>query len=206
MVKGQKGFTLIEILLSLMIFAMLGMAIYSVISNTIKGHETVNTQNQTLTQLQRVFNMMEADITQMAQRQIRLEGEAPIKVYFRSGEYMFDSESIGFGLVRDGWTNPGLVLPRSELQPIAYRVVEEQLQRMYFNFVDNEMGAEPIIQQLLDGVTQLNIQYFAKDEWKQELGDDDIPRLIKVGLETKVYGLVERTFPVVSLTKQASKP
>lgn len=198
----QSGFTLIEILLSLMIFAMLGMAIYSVLSNTINGHKTVQTQNQTLTQLQRVFYMMEADITQMAQRQIRVEGEEPVKVYFRSGEYMFDSESIGFGLVRDGWTNPGMVLPRSELQPIAYRIIEEKLQRLYFNFVDNEMGTEPKIQPLLDGVTALTVQYYAGDEWKNELGLEDIPILIKVGLETKVYGLVERTFPVFSATKK----
>ena len=39
-----NGFTLIEVLLSLMIFAMLGMAIYSVLTNTIKGHETVQNQ------------------------------------------------------------------------------------------------------------------------------------------------------------------
>ena len=41
----QQGFTLIEVLLSLMIFAMLGMAIYSVLSNTIQGHETLQSQN-----------------------------------------------------------------------------------------------------------------------------------------------------------------
>lgn len=197
-----KGFTLIEVLLSLMVFAMLGMAIYSVLTNTIRGHEAVQTQNSSLTQLQRTFNMMEADIVQMAQRQIRLEGEQPIKVYLRSGEYMFDSESIGFGLVRDGWTNPGMVLPRSELQPVAYRVTENTLQRLYFNFVDNELGTEPKIQTLMTGVSAMQIKYFANQEWIDSLTENSIPKLLKIGLETDTYGLVERTFPVITITKQ----
>lgn len=203
--KQQQGFTLIEVLLSLMIFAMLGMAIYSVISNTIKGHETVQGQNSTLTQLQRTFTMMEADVVQMSQRQIRIDGEQPIKVFLRSGEYMFDSESIGFGLVRDGWTNPGMVLPRSELQPVAYRIFENKLQRLYFNFVDNELGTEPRVQDLMAGVSALQIKYFAKGEWFDTLTEDRIPQLIKIGLETDVYGLVERTFPVVSVTKKEAE-
>ena len=204
--KIAKGFTLIEVLLSLMIFAMLGIAIYSVISNTIKGHETVQSQNSTLTELQRTFTMMEADVVQMSQRQIRVDGEQPIKVFLRSGEFMFDSESLGFGLVRDGWTNPGLVLPRSELQPVAYRIFENQLQRLYFNFVDNELGTEPRIQNLMAGVTAIQIKYFAKGEWFDNLTEDRIPQLIKIGLETDVYGLVERTFPIVSVTKQEAEP
>lgn len=203
--RVQRGFTLIEVLLSLMIFAMLGMAIYSVVTNTIKGHETVQNQNSTLTQLQRTFTMMEADLVQMSQRQIRIDGEQPIKVFFRSGEFMFDSESIGFGLVRDGWTNPGMVLPRSELQPVAYRVIENKLQRLYFNFVDNELGSEPRIQEVMTGVSAIQIKYFAKNEWFDNLTEERVPQLIKIGLETDVYGLVERTFPVVALTKQQAE-
>lgn len=200
--QKSLGFTLLEVLLSLMIFAMLGMAIYSVISNTIKGHEAVQTQNKALTELQRAFTMLEADMVQMAQRQIRVDGEAPTRVFFRAGEYLFDSESYGFGLVRDGWTNPGFVLPRSELQPVAYRVVENQLQRLYFNFVDNELGTEPKIQTLMTGVSAIKVKYFAKDEWFDNLTQERIPTLIKVGLETATYGLIERTFPVVTVIKQ----
>ena len=201
--KSQaKGFTLIEVLLSLMVFAMLGLAIYSVLSNTIKGHETVQSQNNTLTALQRTFAMMEADIVQMSQRQVRVDGEEPQKVFLRSGEYMFDSESIGFGFVRDGWTNPGLVLPRSELQQVAYRVIENKLQRLYFNFVDHESGTEPKVQNLVLGVSAIQLQYFANDEWVDELDAEHIPSLLKVGIETETYGLIERTFPLIATVQE----
>ena len=181
----QKGFTLIEILLSLMIFAMLGMATYSVINSSIKGNEAVTAQNKTLTALQRAFTILESDITQLAQRQIRIDGEQPVKAYFRSGEYMFDSDGIGFGFVRDGWTNPQMILPRSELQAVAYRLKEQKLQRLYFNYVDNEMGAEPRVQDLLMGVESIILEYSVNDDWVEELNENSVPVMVKVGFETQ---------------------
>jgi len=204
--QKQRGFTLLEILLSLMIFAMLGMATYSVINSSIKGSEAVTEQNKNLTQLQRVFTMLENDITQLAQRQIRIDGEDPVKAYFRSGEYMYDSDSIGFGFVRDGWTNPQMILPRSEVQPVAYRIKEEELQRLYFNYVDNEMGTEPKVQTLLSGVETIQLQYFVDEEWIDELAQDSIPLMVKVGFETKTYGLVDRIFPIITVTEQPNIP
>lgn len=198
--KPQQGFTLIEILLSLMVFAMLGMATYSVINSTIKGNEAVTTQNKTLTELQRAFTILESDVVQLAQRQIRIDGEQPVKAYFRSGEYMFDSESIGFGFVRDGWINPEMILPRSELQAVAYRLKEETVQRLYFNYVDNEMGAEPRVQDLLQGVESIKLEYSVNNEWVEELNENSIPVMVKIGFETKTYGLVERIFPIISVT------
>lgn len=196
----HSGFTLIEMLLSLMVFAMLGIATYSVINSTIKGNEAVISQNKTLTELQRTFTTLEADIVQLAQRQIRIDGEEPIKLFFRSGEYMFDSESIGFGFVRDGWTNPGMILPRSELQTVAYRTYDNKLQRLYFNYVDNEIGAEPRIQDLLFGVTKMTIEFYVKGAWIEELSEQDIPKLIKIGLETNTYGFIQRSYPIISIT------
>ena len=204
--RYSSGFTLIEILLSLMIFAMLGMATYSVINSSIKGNEAVTEQNKHLTQLQRVFTMLENDITQLAQRQIRIDGEDPVKAYFRSGEYMYDSDSIGFGFVRDGWVNPQMILPRSELQPVAYRIKEMQLQRLYFNYVDNEMGAEPRIQNLLSGVETIQLNYFVNDEWVEELNQDSTPVMVKIGFETQTYGLVDRIFPIIAVTEQPKLP
>lgn len=196
----QRGFTLLEILLSLMVFAMLGMATYSVINSTIRGNEAVTQQNQTLTSLQRAFTILESDIVQLAQRQIRLDGEQPVKAYFRSGEYMFDSDGIGFGFVRDGWVNPKMILPRSELQAVAYRLKDNVLQRLYFNYVDNEMGAEPRIQELLTGVNAISLEYSVNDEWVEELGEDSVPVMVKIGFETQTYGLVERILPIIAVT------
>lgn len=199
--QKSSGFTLLEMLLSLLVFAMLGMATYSVLNSTVNGHETIKLRNEQLTNLQRAFVIIESDFTQLAQRQVRLNGEEPEKEFFIAQEYLYESEGIGFAFVRDGWTNPAMVLPRSELQPVAYRVYEGQLQRLYFNFVDANFGAEPRIQPLLDEVESMTLAYFDGKEWQESKEGKGLPSLVKLIVETKVFGKIERVFPLISATQ-----
>ena len=198
-----RGFTLLEMLLSLAVFAMLGMATYSVLNNTINGKQAIIEQSQKLTELQRAISLIEADFIQLSQRRMRIDGEAPESVFFIAQEYLFDSESIGFGFVRDGWTNPVMVLPRSESQPVAYRVKEQRLERLYYNFVDNLANTEPRIQPLLTEVTELKLSYFYQSSWHSDLPENRLPELVKLSFITASFGYIERIFPLITLTDQS---
>lgn len=205
----QTGFTLLEMLLAVMIFAMLGMSTYTVLSNTIDGSERLTYQNQQLTDLQRAMTIIESDFVQIAQRHARVNGEEPLESLFQAQEYLFDSEGVGFAFVRDGWTNPAMVLPRSELQPVAYRVFENRLERLYFNFVDPEMGAEPRIQPLLEGVSELQLRYknsAGSDEWLESLPEKGLPLLVKVNFTTETFGKIERIFALPTLLEKSQDP
>ena len=198
--QRQCGFTLLEMLLALMVFAMLGIATSTVLSNTIQGHETLSHQNEQLTELQRTFTIIERDFYQLAQRYARLNGEEPNKQLLMASEYLFDSEGVGFGFVRDGWTNPAMVLPRSEMQPVAYRVFEETLQRLYFNFVDPDVGTEPRVQDLMQGIEGMELAFFIDNEWQTELPENELPFLVKLTLKSQTYGQIARTFPLIHAT------
>lgn len=194
---NHSGFTLLEMLIALAIFAMLGMATYSVLSGTIAGNEAIKQQNKQLTQIQRAFTLMESDFYQLALRRARVNGEEPGERYFIAEEYLFESEGPGLAFVRDGWVNPAMVLPRSELQPVGYRLFENRLERLYFNFVDPQSGEEPKVQPLLEGVDTMSLSYFVGEEWQEDLPDSGLPLLVKVQLETQTFGLLERIFPLV---------
>lgn len=202
-INSQRGFTLLEVLVSLAIFAMLGVATYSVINTTVNGHEAVINQNKQMTDLQRAFVIIENDFTQLAQRSVRIDGEESDGSFFHASEYLFDSEGIGFTFVRDGWTNPIMVLPRSELQLVAYRLIEKRLERLYFNFVDNEYGTEPRVQVLLNGVEELTLLYYTGGSWEEELEEEtsQLPVAIKLKLKTDTFGLIERSFLIIKNTK-----
>lgn len=200
----QLGFTLLEMLLALVVFAMLGMATYSVLHNTVNSHEIIKLRNEQLTELQRAFVIIESDFVQLAQRKARVNGEEPNEALFIAQEYLFESEGIGFAFVRDGWTNPAMVLPRSEMQPVIYRLFEGQLQRLYFNFVDANFGAEPRIQPLLSEVESMTLEYFDGKEWQESLTEKSLPPLVKLIIESKVYGKIERIFPLITKTQVAS--
>lgn len=194
----QSGFTLLEMLLALVVFAMLGMATYSVLSNTVSGHEAVKQQNDHLTELHRAMTIIDSDFAQLSQRQARIGGEAPSTKLFHAEEYLFDSEELGFAFVRDGWTNPAMVLPRSELQPVAYRIVEGELQRLYFNFVDPDTSTEPRVQPLMRGISEMVIQYKVEEQWQEDFEGNGLPKLIKLQFKSETFGLIERIFPIVS--------
>lgn len=196
-----NGFTLLEMLVSLAIFAMLGLATYSVVNTTVNGHEAVLNQNTQLTNLQRAFVIMENDFTQLTQRKVRINGEEANDSFFHVSDYLFESESLGFAFVRDGWTNPAMVLPRSELQLVAYRLIEKRLERLYFNFVDNEMGTEPKVQVLINDIESMTLSYYKDQGWTEELAQGELPLAIKLSLETETFGLVERNFLIIKKTE-----
>lgn len=199
--SAVNGFTLLEMLVSLAIFAMLGLATYTVVNTTVNGHEAVLNQNTQLTNLQRAFVIMENDLTQLTQRKVRINGEEANDSFFHVSDYLFESESIGFAFVRDGWTNPAMVLPRSELQLVAYRLVERRLERLYFNFVDNEMGTEPKVQVLINDIESMTLSYFIDQAWTEELAQGELPLAIKLSLETDTFGLIERNFFIIKKTE-----
>jgi len=199
--SAVNGFTLLEMLVSLAIFAMLGLATYTVVNTTVNGHEAVLNQNTQLTNLQRAFVIVENDLTQLTQRKVRINGEEANDSFFHVSDYLFESESIGFAFVRDGWTNPAMVLPRSELQLVAYRLVERRLERLYFNFVDNEMGTEPKVQVLINDIESMTLSYFIDQAWTEELAQGELPLAIKLSLETDTFGLIERNFLIIKKTE-----
>lgn len=72
-----KGFTLIEVLVSIAIFASLSVAAYQVVSQVQRSNTLSQERTQRLNEIQRAMVMMDNDFRQMAMRQTRTNGEDP---------------------------------------------------------------------------------------------------------------------------------
>ncbi|MGB1279761.1 MAG: type II secretion system minor pseudopilin GspJ, partial [Vibrio cyclitrophicus] len=72
--KG-RGFTLIEVLVSIAIFATLSMAAYQVVNQVQRSNEISIERSARLNQLQRSLVILDNDFRQMAARQFRTDGE-----------------------------------------------------------------------------------------------------------------------------------
>ncbi|MBO0216695.1 type II secretion system minor pseudopilin GspJ, partial [Vibrio sp. Vb2880] len=72
-----KGFTLIEVLVSIAIFASLSVAAYQVVSQVQRRNALSQERTQRLNEIQRAMVMMDNDFRQMAMRQTRTNGEEP---------------------------------------------------------------------------------------------------------------------------------
>lgn len=192
----NKGFTLLEVLIAIAIFSLISLSSFTIFDSVLKGDETAKKRSGRQNELQRAFLIIERDITQIARRTIRLEGESPLGQLIQTAEDSFASEEQAIAFVRHGWTNPGLLLPRSDMQAVAYRLVEETLQRLHFNFVDSVVGEEPKIRALISDVTELSFEYYDGKKWQKTWSGNTLPLAIAIEINTKDYGIIRRQFLV----------
>jgi general secretion pathway protein J len=85
-----------------------------------------------------------------------------------------------------------MMLPRSELQPVVYRVRDNVLQRLYRPFVDDTSG-EQAVQDLLRGVEDFRVTFRHQGEnyasWQRP---HDLPEMVIITIEIEGFGVIER--------------
>lgn len=131
---------------------------------------------------------------QISVRHVRIDGEAPSKFRLYGEKFLFDSEDHGVSFTRQGWRNPAMILPRSEIQTVAYRLQEGTLQRMFSLFPDAVTGTEPKIQSLQSGLTGFELAYLQGEEWQERWQDANFPKAVRITLTDESLGKLERVF------------
>lgn len=203
----QRGFTLIEILIAMAIFTLIGLASTGLLTTVIDSNDISEERFAKLQLLQRAMITIERDLQQAVPRAIRYNGEKQDMVM--AGGKLDGSDDDGIGFVRGGWHNPQLMLPRSTLQYVAYRLNENRLERLYSNYVDNVIGYEPKVRVLLEDIESLNIEFLAKssnesldeDEdlsWNESYKGTALPRAVAIEFVSKDFGKIRREFTLTT--------
>jgi general secretion pathway protein J len=192
----QQGFTLLEVLVAISIFSVVSLASFTIFDTVLRGDESSKIRSERQNELQRAFLLMERDFLQIAKRSMRVNGEVPSKSFLQTSDDSFLADEQAIAFVRNGWTNPGLVLPRSDMQNVAYRLVDSTLERLHFNFVDAVVGQEPRIRPLITQVTSLAFEYYDGTKWQKKWSGNTLPQAIAIEVETEDYGLIRRQFLV----------
>jgi general secretion pathway protein J len=153
------GFTLLEVLLAMVISAVIAVMAYQALDGATRGAERTNDAFEEINQLDRVWQVMSADMRNVLQpdgKNIVFQGES-LK---SPGD---DVEQMLLLFKRRGWVNFSN-LPRSDLQLVSYRVAEGKLWRDFmpeFNreLIDIEMEEDAFHQQLLANVEDVQLRF-----------------------------------------------
>jgi general secretion pathway protein J len=191
---SQSGFTLLEVLIAIAIFSVVSLASFTIFDTVLRGDENSKIRSERQNELQRAFLLMERDFTQIAKRTMRINGEEPGSSFLQTADDSFLADEQAIAFVRNGWTNPGLLLPRSDMQSVAYRLVDETLERLHYNFVDAVVGQEPRIRPLISQVTSLSFEFYDGSKWQKEWSGKTLPQAIAIEIDTWDYGLIRRQF------------
>ncbi len=198
--QGQKGFTLLELLISMAIFTVLSAMAYFGLANVLNAKDHTEKQADRLISLQRAFTFIGRDIEQASGRPARDSFGEPVPALTGSG----------FGLVlleftREGVRNP-MRLPRSSLQRVAYRLEEENLIRVVYPALDQGNSGVLNERVLLKKVKELEVRYLTpglewQDAWPVSLGAgatalNVLPKAVEIKIDVEGFGEIKRLFRV----------
>ncbi|MEJ2572532.1 MAG: type II secretion system minor pseudopilin GspJ [Gammaproteobacteria bacterium] len=198
----SKGFTLLELLVSLAIFAILATMAYTALNTVMNARKEVEKRAARLTELQTAFMAMERDIEEAVARPVRddLGDEQPA---LKGG-------GVGTNvlmLTRTGWRNP-LGVARSDLQRVAYGFTNHQLLRESWGTLDRGPGNEPYQEVLINGVSAVDVRFLGQDRqwlgyWPPESNiaaqNPDLaqmPLAVEISVDVKGWGRIVRLFRV----------
>lgn len=188
------GFTLLEMLIAIAIFAMLGIAANSVLSAVMKNDEVTKDFAVRLKALQQGFGALERDLGQMVARTPRsFEGDRG-KQFFQAGDNILDSDTQALMFFRLGWLNPDGMLPRGSVQSVAYVVQAGRLERWYYPYPEPIVGAEPLKSLVIDHVVSIEYSFFIDDKWQTKADGTVMPKGIAMEIEIEGLGKIQRRF------------
>ncbi len=186
------GFTLLEMVLALAIFAVLGLMGSRLLQQSIALERFSARHAQRLAQIQHAFALMERDFSAMIPRPVRtpgvMAGASPRASAGRSGD-----DAIIF--THGGWLNPGDRLARSTLQRVAYRLAEGALMRDYLDYPDMPTDSGLHRQCLLGGVRALQLRYWRQGGWQRQWQESEgLPQAVEIRLELTEGSTLTRRF------------
>ncbi|WXL24430.1 type II secretion system minor pseudopilin GspJ [Ectopseudomonas mendocina] len=194
--RRVQGFTLLELLIAIAIFALLGLATYRMLDSVMQTDKVTRAHEAQLRELLRGMAAFERDVVQVIARPVRDPfGESRAALI---GE---DLNGAVIELTRSGWRNP-LEQPRSNLQRVRWQLSGEQWQRRYWTVLDQAQDSQPQIQQALTGVTEVRLRYMDKDHnWQETWPPPNsstqesltlLPQAIELRLQHERYGELYR--------------
>ena len=203
MMRRQRGFTLIEIVIAVMITAILFTMAYGAIQQALLNRDRLKENSDRLQALQFTMRSLVQDFTQMVPRMARDplgQGHQPtVNSPANSGQVT---------LTRGGWMNP-LGAERSTLQRVRYRLEDGKLLREHWLVLDPLIDPAPVKRELVDGVRSFSLRFYNEgrnwqDSWPppslsttpQEIDLQWRPAAVEIILELEDWGRITRMVEV----------
>jgi general secretion pathway protein J len=160
----SSGFTLIEVLVAVAIFVIVGML-------AMTGYNELVTQSDRIESAAGRTRAIQTAMSRIAQDFATLEPRPVREPLGQDLDYVLRASGTGDELVElthSGWSNPAGV-PRPTLQRVAYRLEDGKLRREYWAVLDRTMTDEPVSVVMLDKVKSFSTRFMGADhDWKDQ--------------------------------------
>jgi general secretion pathway protein J len=196
--KSNHGFTLLEILIAIAVFAILATLTSSALYYTFNTRARVTEQADRLTSLQLTLSLLERDAAQLLDRPIRTNEMRLFPAFIGQKNYM--------EFTRGGSANPNSLEKRSTLIRIGLLCSNNQLIRRNWLSLDRANNDHHDDKVLLKELVQCQFSYLNKTlqvlpEWQASAGQvaqiEPLPKAIQLNLSIKDWGKISFLLPIL---------
>lgn len=195
--RRVAGFTLLEVLVAVAVFAIVGMGAYGGLQAVMAQRVIARENADRFRELQFAVQQVTRDLAQLNPRPVR----EPLGDGYRSALYSDPRAEVLLEFTRGGWTNP-LGQPRAAVQRVAYELEEDRLVRRHWFVPDQTLGEDPVERELLTGVREVRLRFYGPggwlEQWPSQAGGDPAnrPLAVEVVLELEDWGEIRRLVEV----------
>lgn len=192
----SQGFTLIEILIALTLFAILATITSSILYHAFTIRTQVNAQAEQLSALQMAISIVQQDTLQTVDRPVRGNDQLLHAAFVGQAQYM--------EFTRDGHLNPKSIEKRSTLKRVALLCKEGKLLRRTWESLDVVNRSKFEDKVLLADLVQCQFNYLNQtlqvlSEWRAEVvtqnqNKEPSPKAVQLNLKLKTWGAVSLLF------------
>ncbi len=192
MTRGARGFTLVEALLALAIFAVIAALAYRATAALTDGEVRLSAEAQRWRTLEAFFTRFESDLRQAVPRAARAGTQ-------REPAWLGTIGTAGQGALV--FTRAGSEFhaePAQNGQRIGYRLRDGTIELAYWPQLDRPADAQPVVYPLVSDVAALKLEYLTRGgAWRERWplpGESDVPRAVRLTLTLADGVEIERWF------------
>lgn len=183
------GYTLIEVLIAVTVFAVLAASAYMALNALSRAAMEQRQASEALAALQLAVARFDADLRQVTTRAVRSRdgGLEPALVGSR----------LELTATRAGWSNPAAVR-RGQLQRFSWSLEQDRLVRLSWPVTDIAAATQPLSDSLLEELRLIEFRYRDRsgrwhDQWPPaQAVDESLPVAVELNLDSRRHGVIRR--------------
>jgi general secretion pathway protein J len=194
----KNGFTLIEIIIAMAIFAVIMVIVMGGLNMVMRAQEQVSARAKRLGDVQMAMVVLSGDLTQIVPRPIRDNNNELIK------PVLVDmTNTVRLEFTSGGVINPNDIYQRSTLQRVGYGIDNSTLIRFAWPVLDRVSNTAMAKRHLLNGVTGFRVEYV--NERGEFINNDEDAIALYIDLDLGKDGHLQRYFALPGGMVNAAK-
>lgn len=194
--RHTPGFTLIEVMVALTIFALLSTVAYRGLDAVLSASARVERETRKWSEIAFAFVNIQTSLAVVVDRPIRDRGGAIGASFAGVASVRLEDEAI-FVFTRTGFADHLGAL--ADLQRVGYRVRGDRLEQLIWPVLDLAPGSEPHAVQLLAGIASILVHYVTVDgsrhaAWPLAGEDAALPTALEMTLRLASGEQITRMF------------